>query len=149
MKFTGQEAALCSMDGKKIKCIEGYSVDVDLSIEDININDVNSLIITGGDISSVNNEKVHNLIISLANRDVTISAICAGVDVLDGAGVLRGVKSTHSVDADIVIDKNIITAHANFYVDFAIEVAKKLDLFEDEKDLKETIDFWKYHKRVQ
>ena len=34
MKFTGQEAALCSMDGKKIKCIEGYSVDVDLSIED-------------------------------------------------------------------------------------------------------------------
>lgn len=34
------------------------------------------------------------------------------------------------------------------YVDFAIEVAKKLDLFESEEDLQETINFWKYHKRV-
>ena len=30
-----------------------------------------------------------------------------------------------------------------------IMVANELDLFEDEKDLKETIDFWKHHKRVQ
>lgn len=70
-----------------------------------------------------------------------------GVDVLDASGVLKSVKSTHSEDVDISVEKNIITARANFYVDFAIEVAKKLNLFEDENDLQETIDFWKYHKR--
>lgn len=46
-------------------------------------------------------------------------------------------------------DSKIITSRANAYVDFAIEVAKELELFEDDADLEETIDFWKYHKRMQ
>lgn len=148
MKFTGQKTVLCSLDGKEIKCMEGYSVNVDMALKDININEVKCLTITGGDISTINNKDVHSFINSLVNKGAIISAICAGVDVLDDAGVLKGVKSTHSEDADVSNDKNIITARANAYVDFAIEVAKKLDLFEDENDLKETIDFWKYHKRV-
>lgn len=149
MKCTGQDTALCSLDGKTINCIEGYSVNVDIELKDVDINEVKSLTITGGDISTINNTEVHNFINSLANKKVIISAICAGVDVLDDAGVLKGVKSTHSENVDISIDKNIITARANYYVDFAIEVAKKLDLFKDKNDLQETIDFWKYHKRVQ
>ena len=36
----------------------------------------------------------------------------------------------------------------NAYVDFAIEVGKELELFTDEQDLQETIDFWKLHKRM-
>jgi hypothetical protein len=47
-----------------------------------------------------------------------------------------------------VTDRNIVTARANAYVDFAIEVAKKKELFENEADLQETINFWKYHKRM-
>ena len=147
MKFTGQEIELCSLEGKTINCMEGYSINVDIALKDININEVKSLTITGGDISTINNEKVHKFINDLANIEVIISAICAGVDVLDDSGVLKGIKSTHSEDVDISIEKNIITARANFYVDFAIEVAKKLNLFKDEDDLQETIDFWKYHKR--
>lgn len=42
----------------------------------------------------------------------------------------------------------MITARANAYVDFAIEVARKLDLFDSEEDLRETIDFWKKFKRA-
>ena len=42
-----------------------------------------------------------------------------------------------------------VTARANAYVDFAVEVAKKLDLFVSEDDLQETINFWKYYQRVQ
>ncbi len=148
MKFTGQKTVLCSLDGKAIDCMEGYSVNVDMSLKDVNIDETKCFIITGGDISNINNEEVHNLIIKLANKDVLISAICAGVDVLEAAGVLKNVKSTHSEDTDISNDKNIITARANYYVDFAVEVAKKLNLFKDEADLQETISFWKYHKRM-
>ena len=44
---------------------------------------------------------------------------------------------------------NVITARANAYVDFALEVAKKLDLFASEDDFQETINFWKHYQRVQ
>ena len=61
---------------------------------------------------------------------------------------LDGRKSIRSEDLDVVNDRHVITARANAYVDFAVETAKELDLFEDEADLQETIDFWKYHKRA-
>lgn len=71
------------------------------------------------------------------------------MDVLDRAGILRDVQSTHSTDEDWVSDRNVTTARANAYVDFAIEVTKKLNLFESEEDLQGTIDFWKNYHRVQ
>ena len=58
-------------------------------------------------------------------------------------------KSIHSSYVDLVTDKNVITARANAYVDFAVEVAKKLDLFASEADLQETINFCKHYQRVQ
>ncbi|PHU41292.1 hypothetical protein CSX00_01485 [Pseudobutyrivibrio ruminis] len=42
----------------------------------------------------------------------------------------------------------VITARANIYVDLAIAIGKKMNLFADEADLKETIDFWKLHKTL-
>lgn len=62
---------------------------------------------------------------------------------------MKDIESIHSLDEDVVNDHKIITSRANGYVDFAIEVAKELELFEDEADLKETVDFWKYFKRVE
>ncbi len=81
-----------------------------------------------------------NYLKDLKKRDVLIAGICAGVDVLDNAGILHDVKSTHSTNQDLVNDKNVITARANAYVDFAIEVAKKLDELFDRPDLLDDID---------
>lgn len=149
MSFTGEEMVFCSPEGNAIRAAEGYFVHVDMPLTEIDEKDIKCLIITGGDISRINNADVHAFIRRLQERNVLIGAICAGVDVLHAAGVLEGITSTHTADLDIANDKKIITARANAYVDFAIEAAKELDLFEDEADLKETIDFWKYHKRVQ
>jgi len=77
-----------------------------------------------------------------------VAGICAGVDVLDKAGLLKNIRSTKSGDFDCIRDGNIVTARANAYVDFAIEAAKALDLFEDEADLQETIAFWREFKRA-
>ena len=76
-------------------------------------------------------------------------AVAAGVDVLDHAGILDGVVSTHSSDLDVAVTDQVITSRANGYVDFAIEVAKKMNLFQDEADLQETIAFWKDYRRMQ
>ena len=77
------------------------------------------------------------------DKKVIIAGICAGVDILDKAGILKNISSTISSDLDCVHDENIVTARANAYVDFAIEVGKTLELFEDEADIQETIEFWK------
>ncbi len=62
---------------------------------------------------------------------------------------MKDVKSTHTDDADLVVDRNAVTARANAYVDFAVEVAKKLGLFASEEDLQQTLSFWKQYRRVQ
>lgn len=78
-----------------------------------------------------------------------IAAICAGVDVLEHAGLLEDAESIHSCEKDVVTSHRITTSRANGYVDFAIEVAKQMELFEDEADLRETIAFWREFQRIE
>ncbi len=148
MKFTKKEIVFCSKDGKSVTCMEGFTVEADMSFQDVNLEDIGAFIIPGGIIDNIRSERLLHVIQELKERKVLIAAICAGVNLIEEAGILEGVLSTHSEDVDCMSDHNIITARANAYVDFAIEFAKKLDMFEDEKDMLETIDFWKYHKRA-
>ena len=68
---------------------------------------------------------------------------------MEHAGLLEGIESTHSGKKDVVTSDRITTSTANGYVDFAIEVAKQLELFEDEADLQETIAFWREFRRIE
>lgn len=149
MNFSNCDIVLCSLDGNPVKTMEGFSVNVDMPLKDLDKKQIRSFIIPGGKIAAIDNTEVKKYLQELKERRVLIAGICAGVDVLEHAGILRNVKSTHSADKDLVCDDTIITARANAYVDFAIEVAKKLDLFVSEEDLQETIDFWKYFKRAE
>ncbi len=149
MSVTNCDVVLCSLDGEPIRTMEGYSVNVDTSLDKINLDEVRSFIVPGGNTSEISSETVRNILVELKKNKMLIAGICAGVDVLEKAGVLDGIKSTHSTDADVMNDNHVITSRANGYVDFAIEVAKELNLFESEADLQETINFWKYHKRMQ
>lgn len=148
MSCTACDVILCSPDGKPIRTTEGYSVNADMALTDVDTDQIRSFIIPGGDISQINNSFLQRYLHDLKKKGVLIAAICAGVDLLVDAGILKGISSTHSTDLDVANDNHVITARANAYVDFAIEVAKELDLFTDEEDLRETIDFWKYFKRA-
>ena len=149
MSVTGCDVVFCSLDGRSIKATEGYSVNIDAALNQIDKTQVRSFIIPGGDIASVDCEEVRSFLREMKKNNILIAGICNGADLLDRAGILDGISSTHSTDRDIVRDQDVITARANAYVDFAIETAKALDLFLDEADLQETIDFWKNHKRIQ
>lgn len=148
MSFTGCDVILCSLDGKPVKAMEGYSVNVDMALNEVNTEQIRSFIIPGGKVSNIDKPEVNLYLQKLRKNNVLIAGICAAVDLLDNAGILSDIRSTHSTELDIVNDKNVITARANAYVDFAIEVAKELNLFTSEEDLQETIDFWKNYKRV-
>ena len=149
MSFSNCDMVFCSLDGKPVRAMEGFSVNVDMPLEALNKEQLRSIILPGGNISEIDTPEVKAYLQDLKKREILIAGICAGVDVLDHAGILCDVKSTHSSDADLVTDKNVITARANSYVDFAVEVAKRLGLFASEADLQETINFWKHDQRVQ
>lgn len=148
MSCTGCDVLLCSPDGNPIRTTEGYRVSADMTLKDVDTELIRSFIIPGGDISCINNAFLHQFLQNLKKKEVLIAAICAGVNLLDDAGILKGISSTQSADLDLVNSSRVITARANAYVDFAIETAKELDLFTDEEDLQETIAFWKYFKRA-
>ena len=149
MSFSHCDMAFCSLDGKPVKAMEGFSVNADLSLAELDKEQVRSFIVPGGKIAEIDHADVWSYLQDLKKREVFIAGICAGVDVLDHAGLLRSIKSTHSTNDDLVLDQNVITARANAYVDFAIEVAKQLSLFASEEDLRQTIGFWKHYHRVQ
>lgn len=149
LKSTTCDVVFCSIDGRMIKAMEGYSVNVDVSLRDIELSQVRSFIVPGGEVSNIDQDIVYDCLKRLNDADVLIAGICAGVDVLDKAGVLKDIHSIYSMELDCVRDGNVITARANAYVDFAIETAKALNLFEDEDDLQETIAFWREFKRIE
>ncbi len=148
LKFRNKEVFFVSVDGKPVISTEGYSINVDGSLVDLDINELELVVIPGGDIRELETKDVYEFLTRVNKKNVTISAICAGVDLLEKTGVLSGVQSTKTADLDVVVDGNIITARANGYVDFAIEVAKKMNIFESDEDIEETVRFWKEHKRA-
>lgn len=149
LNYSHCEICFCSPDGKPVQAMEGFTVNVGIALADIDAKTVRSFIVPGGRILEIDTQAVHACLRELRQQNVLLAAICVGVDVLDHAGVLRSNRSTHSEDEDFVVDGNVITARANAYVDFTVETAKKLGLFESDADLQETIGFWKHYKRVQ
>ena len=149
LKYSGINTEYLSLDGKPITAMEGYSINTSEKLMSIAPNSVGLMIIPGGDIKEIDIPAVWNYLKGVNGHSGMIAAICAGVDVLDHAGILDGIISTHSSELDVVVDGNVITSRANGYVDFAIEVSGKLGLFKDEKDLQETTAFWRDHQRMQ
>ena len=149
MRYSGCDLVFCAQEDEPVRVMEGFTVQPDLTLDALDRAQIRSFILPGGSVARIDHPEIWNLLRELRCQNRLIAGICAGVDVLDHAGVLADVRSTHSAEEDMVRDGNIITARANAYVDFAIETAKALDLFTSEADLRETIAFWKDRQRMQ
>lgn len=149
LHFTNADAVFVGTEKRPVTSMEGFSLNVDHTPDEIDLSEVRSLILPGGNIKQLDTVPLTDMIRKLFSDGKLIAAICAAVDIVEDAGILKNLISTHNTDLDCVCDKNVITARANAYVDFGIEVAKYLNLFEDETDLQETIRFWKYFQRMQ
>lgn len=149
MRYSGCDLVFCAPEKKLVRAMEGFTVHPDLSVEELDCRQIRSLIVPGGTACVINRPGIHALLRALRDQRALIAGICAGVDVLDDAGILRNIRSTHSADEDLVCADNVITARANAYVDFAIKTAEVLGLFSSREDMEETIAFWKDRKRMQ
>jgi putative intracellular protease/amidase len=107
--------------------------------------DIQLLIIPGGDNTPLKtNKQLLALINTLNNDHKVIATICSATELLEIAGV--SYKNPVNHPTGLEIHKNIITAKPNQYVDFAIEIGKVMNIYTDDEDLKETIDFFKLFK---
>ena len=53
------------------------------------------------------------------------------------------------IDNGIVIDKNIITAKPNYFIEFALEFCNMLDLFDSEESKIDTLNWYRVKKIIK
>jgi len=136
---------------------------VDQVIKDVDLDSLDLLIIPGGEPAPlVDNLELKNFVEGLVARNKKVAGICGGASLLAGLGVLKGRRCTgmsSGMDPDVpssqyfaestfleeqvVVDGNIITAQGQAYVEFAIELARQVDLCEEEGDYEEALRWFK------
>lgn len=149
------------LNKEPIKSIEGFNIIPDITLDEFSTEDCDIFIVPGGDPNNLEGcKKLYEILFELNNKECIIGAICGGPVHLARANILRDRKYTTSLGIDeykefesngyentnVVVDKNLITAKASGYVDFAIDLGKLANIYEDEGDLAETIDFFKFFK---
>ena len=92
LHFAGKEVLFVSPDGTPITAMEGYSINVSGKLTDIAPDEIELAIVPGGNIKAIDNPIVWNCLKDIKSRGGILAAICAGVDVLDHAGILDGVR---------------------------------------------------------
>lgn len=141
---------------------EQLKVVVDQSISEVNPEEVDLIIILGGD-TEPHKERTnfHDLLKKVHARGKIIAAICGGPGFLAHAGLLRGLRIAHGyspedavqvfegseiTDEDVIVEGNIITARGQAFAEFAIEVYRALGFFANEEEAMSSLD-WLKNKR--
>ncbi|MHA2386867.1 MAG: DJ-1/PfpI family protein [Candidatus Thorarchaeota archaeon] len=148
-----------SVDERVVSSHERIKAKADLLLEDVDPDNVDLLIIPGGEPGIYKERKdINTLLQDIHLRGKPIAAICGGPEFLANAGILKDKRITHGhdeeyalkvftdcalVDEDVVIDGNIITARGQAFAEFAVEICRQLDLFESEKEAEETLRWFK------
>lgn len=162
-----REHPLTTVGFKKefVKSIGQLKVIADISIEELNIKDVDLFIIPGGEPKNFINDKAYSKKIKILNKKLQqiienkkiIAAICGGPTFLANAGILNGINCTASIaddeklyyentnfkDTDIEINSNIITAKGQAFTEFAVAVAQICDIIKTTKEAKSAIAWFR------
>lgn len=128
--------------GKYVKSSSDVTVESDILLKDVRLENLEAVILPGGALGVENLEnslEVQNIINYAEENGVLLCAICAAPSVLGKKGILKNINATAypsfqkylyeaKLSEDYVVtDKNIITARgAGVSVDFALEIVKQL-----------------------
>jgi putative intracellular protease/amidase len=134
-------------DGATTQSMGGLRVTPDLSLAEVNINDISVLVLPGGEAwEEKKNNAIDELVKDVYSTGNTIAAICAATGYLGQGGYLNKLRHTSNgmdylktvapeysgesyyVQQPAVTDKQIITATGIAPIDFAREVFLKVNL---------------------
>jgi len=152
-----------ALEDREYRSEEGQRFLVDQVIQDVDPNEIDLLVIPGGDPELlVNNFELKIFVESLVAKNMKVAGICGGACVLAGYGILNGKRCTGLgsgrnpnipeyqyfsdtvfLDDHVVVDGNIITAQGQAYVEFAFELARQMELRENQEEYEAGIRWFK------
>ena len=161
--FRRHELISVALENREYKSEECQCFCVDQVIQDVDVDSIDLLVIPGGDPASlVNNAELKRFVEKLVAGNKKVAGICGGASLLAGLGMLKGKRCTGMssgkdpdrpsdtyfsestfLDDHVVVDGNIITAQGQAYVEFAFELARQMNLSEDEEDYEAGIKWFK------
>lgn len=159
---TKSEIITVGLDNKEVTSWEGFKTVPHMTIDEVNPVDVDLFVLPGGEPDRLfNSEKLDKLLSELYNKEKVLAAICAAPVHLARAGILEKHNFTTTLpvnefksfnkdkylDKNVVVDGNIITAKAAGYVDFALAIGKKMNIFKDKSDYEETVQYFKEYNQ--
>ena len=107
-------------------------------LNEINVDEFDGLIICGGEYSQYNNDCIFECINEFRNKNKLIAGICSGRDLINLA-----LKENYRIrDSVEYVYDNIIFSSPNKYAMFGVTVGKHFEIYEDEDDYDETVDFF-------
>ena len=145
------ELVYFSTNGKSIKSMGGLQITPSISLKEIKLEDVDMLILPGGTAwEKENNNAIEELIKNLFENGKPIAAICAATTYLGQLGILNDLKHTSNdlnylkaiasnycgeenyQNTLVETDKKIITANGIAPIEFAREVFKTIELYNED-----------------
>ena len=141
--------------GKEVKTSHSINVTADITIDELNINDANAIVLPGGMPGTLNleaNSVVQSSIDYCVENGKYVCAICAAPSILGHKGLLKGreaicfpgfeedLSGATISDKYVVTDGKFITARgAGVAVDFGLEIVKALAGNDLSNKIRETI----------
>ena len=143
------ELVYFSKDGSSVSSMGRLNVKPDISLSEINIDELDMLILPGGTTwGTVENEELNQLVKAVFEKGKPVAAICAATVYLAQLGLLENLKHTSNdinylkaiapqyrgeenyINSLAVTGENIITANGIAPIEFAREIFEKIELYD-------------------
>lgn len=143
MKTKGDVYIVAEDEHQAICTNEGIRIQKDISLSQMQSDSADVFVICGGETKNIQNKQMlYERISNCIEKKKIVGGICAGRTIVsDAVGGLQYSETTCVLD-------NIVLSPGNEYVDFALAVGKAADIFADEADYQETVDYFKYFKYI-
>jgi putative intracellular protease/amidase len=161
--FKKHDLVTVALENREYKSEECQRFIADKTIKEVEAEKVDLLVIPGGSPAPlINNNELKSFIEFLLSNKKKVAGICGGASLLAGLGVLKGKRCTGMssgkdpsqssyqyysdstfLDDHVVVDGNIITAQGQAYVEFAVELARQLNLCKNEEDYSGALKWFK------
>lgn len=136
------EVSMVGVSGKTVVSARGISINMDTTLDEINHDEIDMMVLPGGVPGIINleaNERLISELKSFREKGKWLAAICAAPSILGSQGLLVGEKATcypnyeskligcEHVDEKVVVSGKIVTGKgAGAALDFAIKILEVL-----------------------